>query len=246
VGSEFRGRMRGLTIALITGLMAMRLAMSLAAAGHLSLEVNGKIASSDIRIIDGRAYVPLSDVARLYNQQVIRTPGGYRLIAAGGAHEVGDAHTGAIGKELFTGKWGFKVVSVERTDQYKLRYDQATQTVNPVGPGDTLIVVNCRLKNGMLQTHRVAVGTGDYNGDTGLTDGEGHAYAAVAYDLHHDKDYYAARGTSLLPGAATDLALVFSVPKAAVAKQLVFSIMTWDSTYVDTKHPTDVRIVLSP
>ena len=53
-----------------------------------------------------------------------------------------------------------------------------------------------------------------------------------------------ALAASLLPGAATEFALIFSVPQGITPKALVFSIMMYPDDIGKTKF-TNVRVVLS-
>src|SRR5690242_1785624 len=53
----------------------------------LRLIVNGTLASTSVRIIDGRAYAPISDVARALGMTVVNRPGSYEITTAGGANQ---------------------------------------------------------------------------------------------------------------------------------------------------------------
>ena len=66
--------------ALVLGVGAAALAQS-----GKSLILNGQVASHDVRLIDGRPYVPLADVARALGQTVVTRAGGYEITSAGGA-----------------------------------------------------------------------------------------------------------------------------------------------------------------
>lgn len=162
----------------------------------------------------------------------------------GGAYQVEGVAQGKIGDELFTGKWRFRVVSIEEAgDEYKERYYQLQRTIKPRGATETLLVVNCRLKNGTSKT-LTPVLTERIPGNTALAAEEDHSYPPLDYDAVQESDKimsYAA--SALLPGAATDFALVFSVPKGTTPKALVFSTLAYPGD-VGKKETTDVRVSL--
>src|SRR5512138_2909249 len=92
------------------------------AAGGLKLIVNGKVASSNIKMINGVPYAPLKDVAGAMNMVVVKRTGGYEITNQGGTYQVEGSRQGNIGDELFTGEWRFQVLKVSQTDEYQERY----------------------------------------------------------------------------------------------------------------------------
>src|SRR5437660_4786673 len=82
------------------------------AQGGARLQISGHTTAADVRMIGGKPYVSLSDMARALGMTVVKKPGGYALIAAGGANEVAARARGKIGDELFTGDWRFRVSAV--------------------------------------------------------------------------------------------------------------------------------------
>ncbi|HEX8237583.1 MAG TPA: hypothetical protein VF600_16620 [Abditibacteriaceae bacterium] len=76
------------------------------AATSSKLVTNGKVASTSVRVIDGKAYVPLSDVATSLGMAVVKNGGDYEIKKAGGANQVGNMN-GKVGDVLFDGKWRF-------------------------------------------------------------------------------------------------------------------------------------------
>src|SRR5688500_15525819 len=72
--------------------------------GGKTLVINGKVVSRDVRIINGRPYAPLADIARGMGQTLAKRGSGYELAAAGGANQV-EGLRGKIGDTLFDGKW---------------------------------------------------------------------------------------------------------------------------------------------
>ncbi len=214
----------------------------IAAQKGLKLFINGKVASSDVRIIDGRAYVPVKDVASAFNMVLTEKNEGYELSVPGGTYQVDGVKQGKIGDELFTGKWKFQVLSFEQIEgEYKEKYYQSGRTIKPQGANDVLLLVHCRIKNGLKKT-QVPVLTERIPGNTALADENGQSYPPLDYDARQEIDKtqsYAA--ASLLPGAAMDFTLVFSVPKETKAKALVFSLLTYPGD-VGKKETVDVRV----
>jgi hypothetical protein len=217
----------------------------IAAQKGMKLFMNGKVASSDVRIIDGRAYVPLKDVASAFNMVITEKSEGYELSVPGGTYQVEGVKQGKIGDELFTGKWKFQVLSFEQIEgEYKEKYYQAGRTIKPQGANDVLLLVHCRIKNGLKKT-QTPVLTERIPGNTALADDNSQSYAPVDYDARQESDKtqsYAA--ASLVPGAGMDFTLIFSVPKGTKAKALIFSLLTYPND-VGKKETVDVRINFS-
>ena len=239
------------TVALVTT------ASALGQAG-LRLFVGGKTASTDIRIIGGRPYVPLADMAKAMNGTAVKHKGGgYEItlgsvdtttpedgskadgVAAGGANEVRGTR-GKIGQVLFNGKWRFSVLSVDHAASYDSKFLPDKQTFAPTGDTEELVIVHCRMKNGQKDT-QMAMLSPVHPHHTGLADDQGQSYAPMGYDKRGGSSD---EGPKLLPGAQTEFAILFSVPKGTVLKDLVFSIQT---AYEDfPEGGTDVRISLAP
>jgi hypothetical protein len=215
------------------------------AAAGTKLYVDGKLASSRVVIVDGRAYVPVVDVAEALGMTVGQVEDGYALTREGGANQVEGVAQGGIGDELFTGKWRFQVLSVEQgRDQYTERYYQQERSIKPNGADEELIVVNCRVKNATEATVSPIL-TERLPGDTALADDAEHSYAPIDYDARQEinkTQSYAA--SALLPGAAAEFALAFSVPKGTHPKALVFSLMAYPNDVGRDDH-TNVRVELS-
>ena len=201
--------------------------------GALTLIVSGKAASSDVRIIEGRPYVPLADMAKAMHGTVTKHKGGgYEITlgnveptapdagaVAGGANEVHGTR-GKISQVLFNGKWRFSVLSVDHTASYDSQFLADKRTFTPGGDTEELVIVRCRLKNGQHDTN-VAMLSPIHPHHTALTDNQGQSYAPVDFDKrggHTDE------GPTMLPGSQTEFAIVFSVPKGTVLKDLVFSV----------------------
>lgn len=217
----------------------------------LRLIIAGKTASSDIRIIDGRPYVPLSDMAKAMNGTAVKHKGGgYEITldsgdtttpeaapVAGGANEVRGTK-GKIGQVLFNGKWRFSVLSVDRAASYNSQFLPEKREFTPTGDTEQLVIVRCRMKNGQNAT-KVAMLSAIHPNHTALTDNQAQSYAPIDYDKrggHTDE------GPTMLPGSQTEFAIVFSVPKGTVLKDLVFSVQNFEEA---PDGGTDVRITLA-
>jgi hypothetical protein len=224
------------------------LATAALAQSAMRLMVNGKTASTGIQIIGGSPYVPLSDMARAMNGTAVkRKGGGYEIVmggvdttapqAAGGANEVRGT-SGRIGQVLFNGKWRFAVLSVARAATYDSQFLADKQTFTPAGDTEELVVVRCRLKNGQ-KTAQKAMLSPIHPHNIALADDQGQSYAPKDFDKRGgDTD----TGPSLLPGAQTEFAILFSVPRGTSLKDLVFSLQTAYDDYPNGG--TDVRISL--
>jgi hypothetical protein len=220
-------------------------AAALAQAGR-TLVLNGQVASQDVRMIGGRPYVPLADIAKALGQQLVSTPGGYEITAAGGANQV-EGLRGKIGDVLFDGKWRFQVLDVKQTDSYAMKnkstndygvYNSTAEftdnTFRPK-PGNSLIVIQCRLKNGVKQNQALWRPNSDTH--TALADDQGQSYPPIAYDIPEGPPF---ESQELLPGAALDFAVLFTVPPGTHLKDLVFTLRTISSK------GDEVRVSLAP
>ena len=205
------------------------------AAGGTKLVLDGKVASTSVRVIDGAAYVKVSDVASAMGRIVVKRPDGYEIAKPGGANQVSGLE-GKIGDQLFDGKWRFKVTKVETASSYALktegepydagaatRYNSATRTLTP-NTGSTLIVIHCTAANGQKTKQTLWIANSGSN--TALTDDDGHSYPPAVHDFNGAP----IQSPSILPGAKIDFPIVFSVPEGAVLKDLVFTLRNNDSS----------------
>ena len=220
------------------------LAACLGPAAAESLLLNGKTASTTVRTFGGSAYVKLSDVAKALGMVVVKRPGGYELIKAGGTDQVQAVTQGKVGDVLFDGYWRFQVQSVELADFYtpkkapdNFTYDRSKGGVQ-AKPNNTLVVLHCRMTNGQksVQTFWLAPVSGRAINNA-LTDTEGKSYPPEGYDLDGSTD----QSKPLLPGAKTDFTILFSVPEGTHLKDLVFTLQNNDA-----RPGNDVRVSLSP
>ena len=224
-------------------------------AGGTAVYVNGTMASSRVKVINGTAYVPLADMAKAYSVQVNkRSDGDFDLGAAGGAYQVGK-YQGKIGQEVFTGQYKFSVVSVEEVKSYTTKYRASQETLATENPGQKIVVVACRIKNGTPTTQKLLMTVGGNYGspNTALTTADEqsfppstwHGSSEAGIDVHEDDR--APVGAIILPGAARLVNLLFMIPTDAKPKDLVFSLTPYDEyAKGDKKKFTDVRIALNP
>jgi hypothetical protein len=215
-----------------------------------TLVINGTTASTDVRTIDGSAYVRISDVAKALGMVVVKRGNGYEIIKSGGANQIPGVTQGKVGDVLFDGRWRFQVVSVETPDSYTLTapdveplygaddvssYNSATRVVR-AKPGYKLVLVRCRMINGQKSTQTFWLGHQDVN--NALADEAGESHPPIAYDLMGSP----IQSKPLLPGAKTEVPILFSVPQATTIKDLVFTLRNNDFS----QKGNDVRVSLKP
>ena len=253
--------LRALLAAFVLSAGAATAALALASA---RLSVGDRTVSTDVRLIGGRPYVPLADMARAMNGTLVRHASGYEIKtggatggdtttptddaaapdavtpdAAGGANEVKGVR-GKIGQMLFTGKWRFEVLGVDRAAAYDSKYLADARNIAPAGDTEELVIVRCRLKNGQ-KTTQMAMLSPIHPHNIALTDAQGQSYAPTDFDKRGGSTD---EGPHLLPGAQTNFAVLFSVPKGTALKDLVFSLQNAYEDFPDGG--TDVRVSLAP
>jgi len=217
-----------------------------AARDGAKLILNGKATAADVRTVNGSAYVRLSDVAKALGMVVVKRPDGYELTKAGGANQV-EGLNGKLGDTLFDGRWRFTVLGVETADSYAIKstgepyaygqpvdFNSATRTLTPK-PGNTLIVVRCRIANGQKSTQTLWLAQKDTH--TALADDQGESYPPSA----HDVDGAPIQTKPLLPGAKIEFPVVFVVPQGKKLQDLVFTLKNNDSA----QKGNDVRVALT-
>jgi hypothetical protein len=205
------------------------------------LRYNGDIVSRSVRVIDGEAYVPLSDVARIVHGSAVRSGDGYTIQAggagplAGGANQV-NGLSGAVGQMLFTGKYRFEVTAITRVPQFTTQYEPTPETITPEGTNDEVVVVSCIVKNGVNQPRQMVFRRGDM-GNTALTDDQGQSYVPKDLDFPGGSGY----GPTMLPGASTHVNVTFSVPKGTKLTSFICTLTSFEDN-----NPKDVRVALTP
>jgi hypothetical protein len=204
------------------------------AVGGPKLVMNGTVASTGVRMIGGKAYVPIADVARALDMSVVPIAGGYEIKKAGGATPI-EGLQGKVGDVLFDGKWRFSVLSVDLVDSYTMKHkstvdyalynsvadlDDDTLTFTPKA-GRALVAIKCRVTNGRNSTQSLWI----YNEDTrtALADTAGESHPPFTYDMDESEPFHSKK---LLPGAKTDFTVLFSVPEGITLNDLVFTLKT--------------------
>ncbi len=209
------------------------------------LFVNGKVASSDLRVIGGKTYVPLAEVAKALDYTAQKTTGGFELIKAGGAGQIANKNVGSVGEEIFSGKWKFTVLSVDRVAEAVPEY-LANESWNrrTASSGMEIVVVKCRVKNGTANKDTIVLDKWDGN-NTSLTDMDENAFEPTQHGYDAKFNEHFPEGSTFLPGGAVNFNLRFEVPKAAKLKDLVFTVIRYDDrSNTKTKLPTDFRVHL--
>lgn len=176
------------------------------------LYLSGKVASSNVIMQNGAAYVPIKDVAAALDMTIEKRPDGFALTRSGGANQA-EGMQGKVGDDLFNGQVRLKVSEVFRGSSYKRRFSKGDDIVAP--DGQDIVAVVMRFKNGTMKSQFPNV-TGKQ--PTGLTDENEHAFEPRSFPDG------TGRNVELLPGAATDFALIFTVPKGAALKDLVYTV----------------------
>ena len=186
------------------------------AAGLQRVSVEGKFATSDLIVRNGKTYAPINEIAKAMGMVVVKSSDGFNLVRPGGANMV-QGLRGKVGEELFNGKYRFTVVEVVRTAAWKPRFSNAGFDYTPSSPSNEILAIICRLKNATKEAVTIDLLMGK---NTAVTDMREQSYGAATgggADVSN-------RGPKILPGAAVDFALTFEIPKSAELKDLVFSV----------------------
>ncbi|HWA81898.1 MAG TPA: DUF4352 domain-containing protein [Fimbriimonadaceae bacterium] len=177
-----------------------------------SLTVNGKSVTTDFIEKGGRTYVPLADVAKVLDMKVAKNGSGYTLEPVGGANQLEGLH-GKIGDVIRTPEFTFEVKKVVKAQHYKRQFTDGT--VDAQRPGNTIVAIVVRMKNA---TNKVMY-LNPFGMDlTALTDEDEHTYTQYTGGWAD----VPAGNHQMIPGSATDFALVFEVPEKAQLKDLVY------------------------
>jgi hypothetical protein len=196
-----------------TAALAATAALGWARWAGAKLYYNGKVASSDVITRGGVAYVPIRDIAAALSMTVQTRDDGYVLMKAGGANQL-EGLNGKVGDDLFNGVFRLKVNRVIRGSRYQRQFSKGDDLTAP--EGEDIMAVVVRVKNGTQKTQMVDLMPG---ANTALTDENEHSFGPYSGGYMDIPE----RAPTLVPGAATDFALTFHVPKSAVLKDLIFS-----------------------
>lgn len=201
----------------------------------VKLTWGGRTVSTDIQFIKGRAYVPLSDMAKILDMTVVKKGQTYRLTQAAGSSPIHHL-TGNMADNLTSGAWQFQVASVQQVSGYSQQYGTEKAQLTPKETGDILVVIRCRLRNGTKEMQEVAF-DGSSAGNTALTDNQEHGYVPLAYDSRNS-DYMSDK---MPAGSAHEFVVIFSVPKGTDLKNLTYTVA---ATGLDKS--TDFQVALRP
>ena len=214
------------------------------------LVLNGKVASNNVQLVGGQAFVSLQEVAKALGMVVVKNAdGSYEIKKAGGTQQV-QGLNGKIGDVIFDGKWRLQVLAVTNPATYTMKtgadasagwyagelvkWDSQTHVIAP-GNGYELVVLQCRVTNGVAQKRTLWVADKDTN--TALADSSGVSHPVIAYDFEGAP----IQSQPLLQGARLDFNLVFSVPQGTKIKDLIFTLVA--NGDLDNAH--DARISLA-
>jgi len=179
------------------------------------LVVSGKEVSTDYVVQNGRTYVPIADVAKSLGMSVQKIDDGYEIKPDGGANQV-QGLNGKVGDQLNCGAFLFKVTDVVEGDSFDFEHSSHHEVVFP--DGNKLVVVKIQIKNATKVVQSLdSLGAAL----TALTDDSGHNFTTRSED--------GARAPDILPGAAFDFALVYSVPKDAKVGDLVYQMHSYSN-----------------
>ncbi len=213
------------------------------AQGTWKLSINGAAVSTSARKIGGVTYVPINDVARALGMKATVSGNNISIKPAGGTYQIANKLKGNQGEDLFSGKYGFKVVSVERGPLFKAQYlnqfnrEEQYEAKN----GEEIVAVKCRLKNATKENLEFAFSARDYGMNTALTDQDAGSYQPEGYDVFAQES--APLGKAALPGASIPFNIVFRVPAGTKIKDLVFSTVLYRER--GDKKSTDFRVALT-
>ena len=239
-------KLNGLAGVALAGVVCGAAVTAVVAAAGSKITVDGSETTVDVRMVAGRPYVPLNEIATAFGRKVQKTSVGYALVIPGGANAVNGLR-GKVGDTLFDGKWRFKVIDITRADTYTLngeggldyaKYNSVEESLDSKSftakSGNEFVLVRCLVKNGQKTSQ--AFGSA-YGTNTALADDQGTSYRPVGFKQ--------AGGMiltkELLPGAGQEVTALFVVPKTAKVTSLVFPL-----TNVSDNKPADVRIALPP
>jgi hypothetical protein len=201
----------------------------------ITLTLDGKVISTDIQTIKGRAYVPVSDVASALNRTIIKKGAAYSLTRGAEADQI-QGTLGKMSANVFPGKWQLHVASVQEVAGYSPRFGSDKDQITPKETNDILVVIKCQLKNSTREMQEVSFDTHS-SGNTALTDDQEHGYVPLAFDSRNS-GYTSVKMPS---GTTHDFVVIFSVPKGIHLKDLIYSI----GGYGMDKNP-DFRVSLNP
>jgi hypothetical protein len=233
------------TLVLVSGCAALALAQ-----GSLKkLVLNGKVASTRVKVIDGMAYVPVADIAQALGQPVHTTAEGYEISLAGGANQVAGLQ-GKLGDVLFDGVWRFQVTKVTEASVYQERYTANRPLEQKPGDNQKLILVDITVKNGANEKKFLLMRDIPEN-LTALAGEDGSSAKVFTYDMRTGSGQHFGGGgdwdstPEMLPGSQAQFTAVFRTPQDFKPKDLVFTLNYEPKQFARMKHVT-LRVALTP
>lgn len=235
-------------IAVGTGLFG--LTVGVAAQSSMQLVLYKNSVMTDARKINGRLYVPVTDVAKAMGWK-LSVQGSKILIQPPPPTAAPDNPmasnlklSGGINEELYTGKYRFKVNTVSEVDRYERKYANGLAASTPLiaGSNEKLVVLDCVLTNATTDREEFVVSRDRWAENTVLLDAKGESLAPFGYDVAVDE--VNPPGVYALTGATVKFALVFQVPKTWQSKALIYTIVRYSERGM--KKGTDVRVNLLP
>lgn len=228
-------RQKAIAILLIAGALA---ALALAQTNRV-LVINAKVASNDVRVINGRAYAPVADIAKAFGLTISVQGDRYELVRPGGTNQI-QGLQGKTGDWLFDGGWRFRVDRAYKTDAYNRVNEYYDDPVYAPAEGKELVVVEYTYRNANRDIQHFSI-ENPY-----LAGADGTAVQAFHNDFPHDGDRFFAKG--LLPGAEAKGAFLFQVNPGFQFKDIVLKIgdLAGYDQAVKPSQQTVFRIALQP
>jgi hypothetical protein len=176
-----------------------------------TLQFNDATAPTDVLMKNGHAYVPVSAVAKLLNASVQVDGSTYKFIPLDNSRQV-NGDEGKVGEMIRLGYANVTATSVNSGPVYHSKYGGSDTTA---AAGQKVISIGLHIQNSTLKQQTCIVLGGD---KSALADTMGRSYPVSSFsDFQH-------RGEDLLPGAACDIVLVFTVADDVVLKDLVYEV----------------------
>jgi hypothetical protein len=177
-----------------------------------ALQFNDSTAPTDVVMKNGHAYIPVTAVAKLLNASVVMDGSIIKFVPLDNSRQV-NGDEGKVGEMVRLGYANFTVKSVNTGGSYHAKYGGSDSTADA---GQKIVSIEVHIQNSTLKSQICYVLGGD---KTALADTMGRSYRVSA--INSD---FGPRGVDLLPGAATDLVLIFNVPQDVVLKDLVYEV----------------------
>ena len=164
------------------------------------LYLNNTCISTRVVWIDGKAYVPVNDVATALHSEIKRRGDSLYLDTARPHSSSNNA-----GKSELKDGWIFSVNGVESARTYTEQYTRSPKALTPEHAGDRFIVIECALQNDQKESIAVWIHE-QYRAE--LVDDQGKTYKPIGCDTAPPSSIW----DELKPGGQKKFALIFSVP----------------------------------